>query len=400
MKILIVNKFLYQKGGSETYIFKLGDVLKENGHKVEYFGLQNDKNIVGNNLGLYVSDMDFSKGVLKNLGAPFRIIYSLEARRKIRKVLNDFMPDVVHLNNIQFHLTPSIILEIQKYRKSTGRSVKIVYTAHDYQLVCPSHGFFNSNSYTCEKCLGGNYTNCLKTKCVKNSRAKSLLAMADAYFWKWSKAYSYIDTIICPSQFLKSKLDTQDRFSQKTVAIHNFMEKPVLEDFEKEDYVLEFGNLSEEKGTDTVIAVAKRMPDVKFLFAGYGKAVDEIKKLENAEYLGFKTGRELSELIQKARLSIYPSKWYENCPFSVIESQMYSTPVIGSKVGGIPELISDQKTGLLFECGNADDLEAKLRLLIYDDKKLNEMTENCKKMDFETPNSYYQKLIGIYEGNL
>lgn len=400
MKILIVNKFLYQKGGSETYIFKLGDVLKENGHKVEYFGLQNDKNIVGNNLELYVSDMDFSKGVLKNLGAPFRIIYSLEARRKIRKVLNDFMPDVVHLNNIQFHLTPSIILEIQKYRKSTGRSVKIVYTAHDYQLVCPSHGFFNSNSYTCEKCLGGNYTNCLKTKCVKNSRAKSLLAMADAYFWKWSKAYSYIDTIICPSQFLKSKLDTQDRFSQKTVAIHNFMEKPVLEDFEKEDYVLEFGNLSEEKGTDTVITVAKRMPDVKFLFAGYGKSVDEIKKLENAEYLGFKTGRELSELIQKARLSIYPSKWYENCPFSVIESQMYSTPVIGSKVGGIPELISDQKTGLLFECGNADDLEAKLRMLIYDDKKLNEMTENCKKMDFETPNSYYQKLIGIYEGNL
>lgn len=400
MKILIVNKFLYPKGGSETYIFKLGDVLKENGHKVEYFGLQNDKNIVGNNLGLYVSDMDFSKGVLKNLSAPFRIIYSSEARRKIRKVLNDFMPDVVHLNNIQFHLTPSIILEIQKYRKATGHSVKIVYTAHDYQLVCPSHGLFNANSYTCEKCLGGSYTNCLKAKCMKNSRAKSLLAMVDAYFWKWSKAYSYIDAIICPSQFLKSKLDTQDRFSKKTVAIHNFMEKPRLESLEKEDYVLEFGNLAEEKGTDTVIAVAKRMPDVRFLFAGYGKAVDEIKKLENAEYLGFKTGSELSELIQKARLSICPSKCYENCPFSVIESQIYGTPVIGSNVGGIPELICDQRTGLLFECGNADDLEAKLKALIYNDKKLNEMTENCKETEFETPNSYYQKLIGIYEGNL
>ena len=121
MKILLVNKFLYPKGGSETYVFKLGNILKNNGHDVQYFGLENEKNIVSNNVGASVSDMDFSKGVIKNLFAPLRIIYSSEARKKIREVLNDFSPDVVHLNNIQFHLTPSIVLEINKYRRTLWR---------------------------------------------------------------------------------------------------------------------------------------------------------------------------------------------------------------------------------------------------------------------------------------
>ena len=89
--------------------------------------------------------MDFSQGIKANLNAPFRIIYSREARKKIRAVLDDFQPDVVHLNNIQYHLTPSIILETNKWRKETRKECKIVYTTHDYQLVCPSHGMFDVN---------------------------------------------------------------------------------------------------------------------------------------------------------------------------------------------------------------------------------------------------------------
>ena len=120
MKVLLVNKFLYPKGGAETYTFKLGALLTKHGHNVEYFGLQNPKNIVGNSKGEYVSDMDFSRGVLKNLTAPFRIIYSREAYKKISRVLYDFAPDAVHFNNIQFHLTPSMILAVHKYRKKNG----------------------------------------------------------------------------------------------------------------------------------------------------------------------------------------------------------------------------------------------------------------------------------------
>lgn len=400
MKILLINKFLYPKGGAETYVFKLGDILKENGHSVEYFGLENEKNIVGNAAGALVSDMDFGAGIMKNLTSPFRLIYSSEARKKLRKVLYSFNPDVVHLNNIQFHLTPSIILEAEKYRKKTGKTLKIVYTAHDYQLICPSHGLFDNDIKVCEKCLGGNYTHCLRTKCVKNSRAKSFLGMLDAYFWKHSKAYGFIDTIICPSLFLKNKLDLQERFADKTVAIHNFIEPQKIQDANKENYILEFGHLCRDKGTLTLLEAAKRMPDTRFVFAGYGQAEADIAKVPNAEYVGFKTGEELKNLISKALCSVYPSEWYENCPFSVIESQNYGTPVIGSRMGGIPELIEEGKTGLLFEAGNADDLHNKLKFLLETPNKLKEMTDNCAQTVFETPNSYYNKLIEIYGVNL
>lgn len=396
MRVLLVNKFLYPKGGAETYTFKLGKTLEEHGHTVEYFGLENPKNIVGNSEKAYVSDIDFTQGIRKNLRAPLRIVYSSEAKKKISRVLYTFEPDVVHMNNIQFHLTPSVILAVEKYRKKTGRSVKIVYTAHDYQLICPSHGLFDSDINICERCLGGNYTHCLRTKCMKNSRAKSFLAMLDAYYWKYSRAYSYIDTIICPSRFLKGKLDLQPRFAGKTVAIHNFIapEQSIAE--KKGDYVLEFGHLSADKGTLTLLEVAKRMPNVRFLFAGYGAAEAEIAKVPNAEYVGFKTGDELKELIAKALCSVYPSKWYENCPFSVIESQMYGTPVIGSRMGGIPELIREGETGLLFEAGNADDLEEKLRCLLETPGALETYLENCNRVDFETPETYYQKIRKIY----
>lgn len=399
MKVLLVNKFLYPKGGSETYILKLGQILKEHGHEVQYFGLDNSKNVVGNRVNANVTDLDFSQGIRKNWKAPLRIVYNAEARKKIRMVLEDFQPDVVHLNNIQYHLTPSIILETHKFSEETGKPVKIVYTAHDYQLICPSHGLFDSNVEICEKCLGGNYTHCLRTKCVKNSTMKSALGMMDAYFWKWSKAYSYIDTIVCCSSFLKGKLDTQERFRNKTVAIHNFVDDVPYVQVEKEGYVLEFGHLCRDKGTYTLLDAAKRLPDVRFVFAGFGEAEKGIAETPNAEFAGFQTGEALEMLIRKAAVSVYPSQWYENCPFSVIESQMYGTPVIGARMGGIPELIDEGRTGLLFEAGNADDLEEKLRTILFSPGLAEQYSENCREYQVETPDSYYRKLINVYGGN-
>ena len=393
MKILMVNKFLYPKGGAETYVLKLGAILEQKGHEVQYFGMRDERNTVGNRVDALAAPMDFQAGIGKNLLAPLRIIYNADARRQIRNVLEDFQPDVVHLNNIQFHLTPSIIMEANAYRKRTGRKVKIVYTAHDYQLVCPSHGLFDTQLNVCEKCLGGNYTHCFRTKCVKNSYGISLLGMLDAYAWKWLPAYDYVDAIICCSRFLKSKLDTQAHLRNKTVAIHNFTDEKPRYIAEKDNYVLEFGHLSRDKGTLTLLEVCKRMPETRFVFAGYGAAVEEIQKHPNAEYVGFKTGEELEMLIRRAAVSVCPSECFENCPFSVIESQMYGTPVVGSDMGGIPELIRPGKTGEIFEAGNADDLEKHLRKIL---ETLQVYTENCLHVQFETPESYYEKLMGVY----
>ena len=398
MKILLVHKFLYPKGGAETYVLKLGAFLQEQGHQVQYFGLARPENTVGNRIGAGVSDLDFSAGIPRNLHAPLRIIYNGQARRKIRAVLEDFRPDAVHLNNIHFHLTPSVILEIARYRRETGRQVRIVYTAHDYQLVCPSHGLFDRNFQVCEKCLQGNYTHCLRTKCMKNSYLKSFLAMADAYFWKYNPAYDQIDAIICPSRFLKEKLDSQPRFRNKTVVIHNFVDKMGQVSSEKGDYVLQFGHLSRDKGTDTLLEAARRLPQTRFVFAGFGEAEQQIRELPNGEFVGFLQGESLKRLIAEAKVTVCPSEIYENCPFSVIESQMYGTPVIGARMGGIPELIREGETGELFEAGNAAQLEEKLRKILETPNLAEDYGKNCSKIAFETPEHYCQKLLALYGG--
>lgn len=400
MKVLMINKFLYPKGGAETYTLSLGNILKNHGHQVQYFGLRNLKNTVGNDVDALVDDMDFSEGVIKNLKAPLRIVYNRQARKEIRKVLDNFQPDIVHLNNIQFHLTPSIILETEKWRKENKKDCKIIYTAHDYQLVCPSHGLFDKDLNICERCLGGNYIYCFKNKCIKGSRLKSLLGTIDGFFWHINKAYLFIDSIICPSDFLKHKLDVQKKLSQKTVVLHNYVSEVDNKRIEKDNYVLEFGKLCRDKGTNTLLKACEMLPDIQFKFAGYGPAEEDIKKVPNAEYVGFQTGHELEDLIRKAKLTVYPSEWYENCPFSVIESQMYMTPVIASRIGGIPELVQEGKTGLLFEAGNADELATCIKKLLLNQELLTEYTNNCANTKFETETSYYEKLMNIYEGEM
>lgn len=397
MKILMVNKFLYPNGGSETYIFKLGDYLKSKGHEVEYFGMEHEGRCVGNTANAYTSDMDFHGGSkLAKLTYPIKTIYSSEARKKIRLVLDDFNPDVVHLNNFNYQLTPSVILEVVKWRKKNNKKCRIVYTAHDYQLVCPNHMMNNPNTHkNCEKCVGGKFINCLKGKCVHGSTAKSAVGMAEAYFWNIKGAYKYIDSFICCSNFMKTKLDTNPVFAKKTVALHNFIDKVEQKDVQKKDYILYFGRFSDEKGIGTLIEVCKELPEVKFVFAGSGPLESVVNSVENIENVGFKTGAELEKLIRGARFSIYPSEWYENCPFSVMESQMYGTPVLGANIGGIPELIDVGKTGELFESGNAEELKAKLLEMM---NKSAEYSENCRNISFNTISEYYDKIIKVYEG--
>lgn len=395
MRVLIVNKFLYPNGGSETYIFKLGEWLKKNGHEVEYFGMEHEGRIVGNRVNAYTSDMDFHNGSkLSKLTYPLKTIYSSEARKKIRLVLEDFKPDVVHLNNFNYQLTPSMILEIKKWNKNT----RIVFTAHDYQLVCPNHMCNNPNSHeNCEKCLGGHFMNCTKGKCIHGSTAKSLIGTMEAEFWKLKGTYKYIDTMICCSEFMKSKMDTNPLFKSKTVALHNFIDKVEWKEMSKKDYVLYFGRFSEEKGIHTLIQACKELSNIHFVFAGTGPLENELKQVSNITDVGFKTGKELETLIREAKFSIYPSEWYENCPFSVMESQMYGTPVLGANIGGIPELIQKNKTGKLFKSGNKEDLKKKI-IELYN-SNLDEYISNCKNISFDTIDEYGKKLMKIYRGN-
>ena len=396
MKILLINKFLYPKGGAENYLLKLGNLLEQQGHEVQYFGMVDSKNVVGNEKQLLVSPIDFSTGILRNLAAPLRIIYNAEARRKLYQILNDFCPDVVHLNNIQYHLTPSVILAVRDYRRKRNPKLKLISTAHDYQLICPNHGLFDSRGQYCEHCLHGSFFHCFIRKCVKNSYLKSLLAVMDAFVWKISRAYEQLDVIICPSEFMKSKLEQDVRFKGKCVVLNNFVEAIQEKEIDKKDYVLEFGHLSKEKGTLMLVEAAKRLPDIPFVFAGFGPAEEEVRKLKNAKLAGYQSGEVLEQLIREARITVIPSLWSENCPYSVLESQMYGTAVIGSNMGGIPELLRNGR-GMIFEAGNIEDLTRKIRLL-WNDEDLRTTLSECAKKPLESTDSYYEKLMKLYGG--
>ena len=362
MKILMINKFLYPKGGAETYVLKLGGYLEQQGHEVQYFGMDDEKRTVGNRMNAYTRNMDFHGGWnLDKVTYAIRTIYSFEARIKIRLVLEDFQPDVCHLNNFNYQLTPAILLEIENWRKEHQRECKIIYTAHDYNLICPNHLCRNPiTNENCEKCFGGHFGNCVKGKCIHGSLAKSVTGAAEAYFWNWRGAYRYIDKMICCSRFLKNKMDTNPVFQKKTIVLHNFIDERLKKTVQKEDYVLYFGRYSQEKGLHTLIEACKELSEIPFVFAGSGPLELEPGDAENIKNVGFQTGEALENLIRKAAFSVCPSECYENCPFSILESLLFGTPVLGADIGGIPELIEVGRTGELFESGNKEDLKRKI----------------------------------------
>ena len=398
MKILMVNKFLYPNGGSETYIFEIGKKLVELGHEVQYFGMEHEGRIVGNRADSYTSNMDFHTGKLQKLLYPFKILYSTEARKKIRVVLEDFVPDVVHLNNINFQITPAILYEIRDFEKKNKKKIKVVFTAHDYQWVCPNHMMYiPTTGEICDRCLGGKYGNCAKYKCIHGSTVKSILGSVESWLYHGRKTYDLVDAIICPSRFMAEQLATDSVLKDKLVVMHNFLTVEALEiTEEKEDYVLYFGRYAKEKGIETLLEVCKELPDIPFVFAGSGPLKEDVAKVSNIKDVGFYSGDALKNLISKARFSIYPSEWYENCPFSVMESQMYGTPVIGADIGGIPELIQVNKTGELFESGNKEQLRNAVYSLWNDKERQEQYIEGCKHIQFDNLDEYCDKLLKLY----
>lgn len=420
MKILMINKFLYPNGGSETYIFQLGKLLEKHGHEVQYFGMEHEGRIVGNRVHAYTSKMDFhTASTIQKLSYPFKIIHSKEAAEKIRLVLDDFQPDVCHLNNFNFQLTPSVISAIRRWEKDSGHKVRIIYTAHDYQLVCPNHMLYNETTrQVCEKCLNQDFSSCVRDRCMHGSRAQSILGAYEAAYWKKRHIYREIDCIVCPSAFMKTRLDRHPDLAGRTVVLHNFVTMPDQKETEhepsqnpdteshanesgaseKESYVLYFGRFSEEKGIRTLLAVCRALPDIPFVFAGKGPLEEEVNQVSNVRNVGFQTGDALESLIRRARFSIYPSEWYENCPYSVMESQICGTPVLAADIGGIPELVQDGKTGELFRSGDSKDLKQKTEDLWNSPQKLEDYTANCSRSAFPSEEEYYKNILSVYQG--
>ena len=404
MKILMVNKFHYLRGGSEKYYFELAELLKEYGHEVAFFSMENEKNIHTNNREYFTKSIDLnnSRSKLKAL----EIIYSRANKKIMERALEEFKPDIVHLNNFQRQLSASILTPIKK------RNIPIVYTAHDLQAICPAILMLDTNKNICEKCINGNYKNCIKNKCIKNSKLKSILGVIEAKYYDNQEIYTKkINTIITPSNFLKNKLIEKGIDSNKIEVINNFINEQEEIEIEERlgDYALYFGRLSVEKGIMNLIEAFKNIDNHKLIIAGTGPEEESIKKIINRnkleskiELLGFLQKETIKEYIKKARFVIVPSICYDNFPYSILEAQLMGKPVIGAKIGGIPELISNEENGLLYEYNNIKELTEKINILFKDDILLHKLEDNLNKNVEEkySKQRYYNKIIKIYQNLL
>lgn len=384
MKVLLVNKFYYRRGGDCVYMLNLEQLLKDHGHDVAVFSMEYPENLPTKWSRYFPSNMTKIKAFTRPFG-------SLEVKRKFKALLDDFKPDVVHLNNIHTQLSP-IVAEL-----AHNRGVKVVWTLHDYKLLCPRYDCLN-NSVICEKCFGEEKKFCLKYNCIKGSKLASLIGWREAILWNRERLEDCTDLFLCPSEFMSNKM-LQGGFSpSKIQVLHNFLNIDLEEerDEAKDDYFCFVGRLSQEKGLMTLISAANRLPYILKII-GDGPMLDNLKTIagKNVEFLGRKQWEELIDIVGSARFSVIPSEWYENNPLSVIESLCLGTPVLGARIGGIPELIEEDVNGMTFESKNVDDLVEKIECMMGKSFDYADIARTAQvKYSSET---YYQKLMEIYD---
>lgn len=404
MKILLVNKFHNVKGGSETYYFGLGELLKAKGHEVIYFSMKDEKNQECKEEKYFVEKVDFNEpmGKGKLIKTAFKMLYSFEAKKKFEKLILDEKPDVIHLNIFQSQLTGSIVDVAKKYK------IPMVYTAHDLKSVCPNYQMMNHGE-VCEKCINGNYINCFKTGCMKDSKLKSLLATLEAYVYKLKKTYENMDYIITPSLFYKKKIEEAKIAKCPVVHMANFL--PQGTEYAESgagDYILYFGRLSREKGTMTLLkAYEKANVEKPLYFVGTGPIKEQLEEyvnrhnLENkVKLLGFKSGDELKGIVKNSLCVVLPSEWYENGPYSIMEAMAVGKPCIVSSLGGLPEMVEDAVTGFVVPPCDVQALSSAIKrmcLLKNEDVSLmgTKALEKAKAM-FDC-NLYIEKLEEIYK---
>lgn len=355
--ILIVNKFYYARGGDCVCTLNLETLLKFKGYNVAVYAMKYPENLPSEWSEYFASEVNFSGGIGNKIAAAKRLLGYGDVKKSFKKLLNEFRPDVVHLQNIHSYLSPILA----KMAKEFG--CRVIWTLHDYKLLCPSYACLR-NASPCELCFTDK-SQVLKNRCMKGSFVASLLAYLEALKWNRKWIERYVDTFICPSEFMAKKMMQGGFDKHKIKVVCNFIDPVklgVLKNCEtdaREPYYLYLGRLSDEKGVKSMLEAAITLP-YKLKVAGGGPLYDDLKAKydgKNIEFLGHQNATQVSSLLSKAMFTIVPSECYENNPLSLIESLCAGTPVLGANIGGIPELINNEETGLIFESGNKEQMK-------------------------------------------
>lgn len=404
MKIFLIDVYNFNKGGAETVCFNTGKLLEEHGHQVIYFTLKWADNNPSPYSKYFPESKETRRGPLKQIKNMVNYFYHFEAAKKIEQLIQDEKPDLAHIHLMWGQITPSIFPVLKKY------NIPILFTVHDYRIVCPAYTFRNGNGQICEECQGRYFYKCFTHTCCKGSKLMSAVMAAEQYFRNaFFNPAKFIDGFIYVSHFAK---EIQEKYmpelkSKPNITLYNFSTSITNEvkAMPADKYFLFFGRLSYEKGVKTLLEAFKKMPQCRLKVVGTGPKEDEMKQfaldnsMENVEFLGYKQGKELTDLVSGAYFVIVPSEWYENNPMTIIEAYSMGIPVIGARIGGIPEIVIKGQTGFQFESGNVEDLREKL--ILADKLNGNEYSDlSANTIRFANENLskdiYWEKLKGFY----
>lgn len=402
MKILLAHKFHSLTGGAEVFYFEVARVLKQNGHEVAFFSTASESNIKTGDREVFVQAPNYnSKNLIKKTTALLDIFYSQDKMLEFEKIILDFKPDIIHVFAVHVHLTPSILEAAKKH------NIPVVMSCNDYKHICPSYKIYDGNS-NCELCKGGKFYNAAFKKCCKGSLAFSLASTIEAYVHEHKRVYDrLVDKYLFASEFMLEK--TKEFWPNKQVSYGKLKNPFKPFDYEPQftgDYGLYFGRIIDEKGVDRIVDAARNI-DVPIKIIGDGPDLSKLKSIvsdediRNIEFLGPMWGSELTAVLQQAKFVIVPSLWHENFPYVIFQAFASGKPVIGSKRGGIPELIQSDK-GILFEPDNIHELETAILKLWGDSALCESMGRNARNYIVEEFNDerFYQDIMENYRSVL
>jgi glycosyltransferase involved in cell wall biosynthesis len=404
MKVLICTAFYYARGGAEVCALNLASLLESKGHEVISFSMEHPNNLHSAYSPYFTSYINYPE-LLQHVNpenifkATERIIFSRETQDKLTQLIEDTKPDIAHVHNVGHELSPSVLFVLAREK------IPVVSTVHDFGLLCPNSSFL-SHGELCERCQGAKFYQVVLRRCKRNSVPASALACLGSYTHYLLKTYrSKVDTIIAPSAFLRNKMIEYGYPPDKIVHVPNTVD---LKNFRPSaslgNYILYFGRLSYEKGIYTLFNAMTQLPDKPLIVAGEGPLDEELKEyaqkkgLKNINFVGYQSGQALHDLVRGAAFVVVPSECYENAPLACIESMALGRAVIGSDIGGIPELIQDGKTGLLFKPRDAGDLVDKINCLSAHPEWQIEMGKKGRarvELMFDS-DRYYESLMNIY----
>ena len=394
MKVLLINNFHYRKGGSEAVYLNTGKMLEEHGHQVVWFSFADAEN-------LPCAQSEYFPERSSGLRAVQEYFYNRNAGRSLTRLLEAEKPDVANVHLIWGGMTPAIFRPLQK------AGVPLVHTVHDYRMVCPAYTFRDGKGEICEKCRKGLYLSCIAHRCSKGSLAQSAMMAAEMYTREWfHNPLKNIDGFIFVSKFCEKRhIAHNPAFADvRRTVLYNTADIPAPVSPQRGGYFLYYGRLSHEKGVEDLIGAfaAPGMPQLKIV--GTGPLEESLRSkaagAPNIGFEGYRSGDALFDLVRGSSFVIVPSRWYENNPMTIVEAYALGKPVIGSAIGGIPEIVEGTGAGWLFEPGNIGALTDAIRDAVsLDDDAYGLMSASARAF-YESnfaPGAHYSRLISFFE---